>query len=72
MFEVRMNTLEFHTWASRADKLEKPDVMVFDLDPDVGMDLSRINRDLYRINGILPAGKNILPLYLTKRDRIVC
>lgn len=31
---VQMGTLEFHIWGSRADNLEKPDRIVFDLDPD--------------------------------------
>ncbi len=31
--EAQMGTLEFHTWGSRVDELEKPDIMVFDLDP---------------------------------------
>lgn len=30
---VQMNTLEFHIWGSRIDLLEKPDRLVFDLDP---------------------------------------
>jgi len=32
--ETQMGTLEFHIWGSRAEELEKPDMMVFDLDPD--------------------------------------
>lgn len=31
---VQMNTLEFHIWGSRIDLLEKPDRLIFDLDPD--------------------------------------
>ena len=34
---VQMGTLEFHIWGCRADRLDKPDRLVFDLDPDVGI-----------------------------------
>ncbi|OPX89829.1 MAG: putative DNA ligase-like protein [Pelotomaculum sp. PtaB.Bin104] len=42
--EAQMGTLEFHIWGSRVDELEKPDMMVFDLDPDEGMDLDRVRQ----------------------------
>lgn len=51
--EVQMGTLEFHTWGSRVDEIEKPDVMVFDLDPDEGMDLSRVRQGVLDIRSIL-------------------
>lgn len=53
MSEVQMNTLEFHLWGSRADDLEKPDMMVFDLDPDEGMDLERIREGVRDLKGLL-------------------
>lgn len=34
---VQMNSLEFHPWGSRVEAPEKPDRMVFDLDPGPGV-----------------------------------
>jgi bifunctional non-homologous end joining protein LigD len=51
--EAQMGTLEFHTWGSRVDHLEKPDMMVFDLDPDEGMDPERVRQGVKDIRGIL-------------------
>ncbi len=35
---VQMGTIEFHAWGARADKVERPERMIFDLDPDEGID----------------------------------
>lgn len=51
--EVQMNTLEFHTWGSRVETLEQPDVMVFDLDPAEGMELERIRQGVKDLKSIL-------------------
>ena len=53
IYEAQMGTLEFHTWGSRADELEKPDIMVFDLDPDEGMDLEKVRLGVKDIKSIL-------------------
>jgi len=42
--EAQMGTLEFHVWASKLKSLEKPDMMVFDLDPDEGLEIEKIRR----------------------------
>ncbi|MCD8138897.1 MAG: non-homologous end-joining DNA ligase [Planctomycetaceae bacterium] len=51
--EVQMNTIEFHTWGSRAESLEKPDMMTFDLDPDEGMDIGQIRDGVLDLKSIL-------------------
>jgi bifunctional non-homologous end joining protein LigD len=51
--EAQMGTLEFHTWGSRVETLEQPDMMVFDLDPDEGMDIEHVRRGVLDLKGIL-------------------
>ncbi len=41
---VQMGTIEFHAWASRADAVEAPDRMIFDLDPDEGLDFADVKQ----------------------------
>ena len=53
LFEAQMGTLEFHTWGSRADNIEKPDIMVFDLDPDEGMGLEQVRQGVKDIKSLL-------------------
>jgi bifunctional non-homologous end joining protein LigD len=39
---VQMGVLELHTWGSRVERLEQPDLLVFDVDPDEGLPWERV------------------------------
>jgi bifunctional non-homologous end joining protein LigD len=39
---VQMGVLEFHIWGAHVDQVEKPDYVVFDLDPDEGLPWERV------------------------------
>lgn len=50
--EVQMNSYEFHIWGSKVNTVKHPDLIVFDLDPDEGLRLSKVRegvRDLKKI-----------------------
>lgn len=52
---VQMDVLEIHTWGSRASRLESPDRVVFDLDPDVDADFSRVLEGARLVRTLLDA-----------------
>lgn len=53
MQAVQYGTIELHLWGSRTDQLEKPDIMVFDLDPDEGMGLAKVRQGVLDLKSIL-------------------
>lgn len=50
---VQMGTIEFHGWGSRSDTIENPDRLVFDLDPDVGLDFNEVKKAAVRLRELL-------------------
>lgn len=50
---VQMNALEFHIWGARNDRLERPDRLVFDLDPDEGLGFDEVKRAAVEIRQAL-------------------
>ncbi|MDF0601662.1 DNA ligase D [Psychromarinibacter sp. C21-152] len=50
---AQMGTLELHIWGSRRDRLDRPDRMVFDLDPDEGLDFSDVRAAAFEVRDAL-------------------
>jgi bifunctional non-homologous end joining protein LigD len=50
---VQMDVLEVHTWNARVEELERPDRIIFDLDPGPGVAWSRLVDAARRIRALL-------------------
>ncbi len=50
---VQMGSIEFHGWGARASDVEQPDRLVFDLDPDEGLDFGEVKKAAIDIKGHL-------------------
>jgi bifunctional non-homologous end joining protein LigD len=48
-----MGTIEFHGWGSKVEKVEYPDRLVFDLDPDVGLDFGNVKEAAVTLRELL-------------------
>lgn len=53
MGAVQMGALEFHGWGSTLARLEKPDWLVFDLDPDEGMGIEQVRQGVRDLKSLL-------------------
>jgi bifunctional non-homologous end joining protein LigD len=50
---VQMGVLEIHIWGSRVDHIEKPDRLIFDLDPDPAVSWSEVARAAREMRSLL-------------------
>ncbi len=50
---VQMGTIEFHGWGARIEDVEKADRLVFDLDPDEGLDFEAVRAAAFKFRDIL-------------------
>lgn len=50
---AQMSAVELHIWGSRNDDLEKPDRLVFDLDPDEALSFEDVKRAAFDIRALL-------------------
>ncbi|TGT72318.1 DNA ligase D [Mesorhizobium sp. M2E.F.Ca.ET.166.01.1.1] len=50
---VQMGTIEFHGWGARIEDVEKADRLVFDLDPDEGLDFEAVRAAAFQFRDVL-------------------
>ena len=50
---VQMGTIEFHGWGARIEDVEKADRLVFDLDPDEGLDFKDVVTAAFHLRDLL-------------------
>ncbi len=60
---AQMGTLEFHIWGAARDRIERPDRMVFDLDPDEELDFKRVKAAAQQVReGLTACGLQSVPM----------
>jgi len=60
---AQMGTIEFHIWGSARDRIERPDRMVFDLDPDEGLGFDAVKAAAQEVReGLAACGLDCVPM----------
>ena len=60
---AQMGAVEYHVWGAKRDKLERPDRMVFDLDPDEGLGFEEVKRAAAEVReGLKACGLEAAPM----------
>ncbi|WP_420137024.1 DNA ligase D [Sphingomonas sp.] len=50
---VQMGAIEFHGWGSKIADVERPDRLVFDLDPDEGLGFDEVKKAAFQLRDVL-------------------
>ncbi|WP_174803502.1 DNA ligase D [Martelella limonii] len=50
---AQMGTIEFHGWGASADRIEAPDRLIFDLDPDEGLGFAETKKAAFEMRDVL-------------------
>jgi bifunctional non-homologous end joining protein LigD len=50
---VQMGVLEIHPWNARVDRTDRPDRIIFDLDPGEGLDFADVVASAHEVRGLL-------------------
>lgn len=56
---AQLGVLELHAWGTRSDRIERPERIVFDLDPDESLDLDNVKAAAREIREVLQAGSSL-------------
>lgn len=51
--EVQMNSYEFHIWGSKKNNINKPDILMFDFDPDENLSIKKVRAAVKDLKSIL-------------------
>ena len=60
---AQMGSIEFHIWGAARDRIERPDRMVFDLDPDEGLSFADLKKAAQEVReGLEACGLESVPM----------